>query len=419
MFKRQITNKSNTSGISAFLAQLVRIQHSLFEHETAEFIAARESALDLINPNWFDWVQFTREIETDLFIKGQKQQRVNRIKNRKIKVVSKKTGETDEVLTNVLKGKWFRDFRQIFMDAKFHGHRLIYFLKDSKGRPVCKFVYPEHVIPQKQVIIKNTSDRDGENYITGPLAPYLISIGDGETLGLYEQLAYAFILRKHSWQSWDQFEELFGVPLRWIKTNATDKHVLDELENFAITMGSANYAIVPGNADMEVKEGNNKDAFQVFNEKRKAVNEEVSIFINGHSEQINEKGSRGKSQIIIEKTQDEITTEDKEDLLAVVNDDLIPMLVRLFGFKFTDDHEVQFDDAKQLEPKDKALIYKQVSDMGFQLNQEGVENNLGVKIDGTKSKNNNSNNQKAANKVYDAYMSMHTKLAQIYNHIKD
>jgi hypothetical protein len=416
---------------AAFLSSLIRMQHSLYKKETADWLYARESALSLTNPSSYDLAQFYRDMETDLFIKGQKQQRVNRIKNRKVKVTSKSTKEKNEEKTDLINGKkWFRDFRQAAMDAKFQGQRVAYFQRGKRGEPVLKVVWPEHVIPAKGIIVKNPYDSTGMSYLEPPLSNYVIALGDADNIGLYENLAYAYILRKHSWASWDEFEELFGVPLRWIKTTSTDKAVLDQLESFAITMGSSNYAIVPGNAEMDVKEGNAQDAFQVFNEKRKAVNEEVAMFINGHAESTNDKGSRAKSETIIHKTQDEILDDDKADVLTAINDDLLPMLANLFGFPFTDDDIVEWDDTTQLQPKEKAEIYTAVSGMGFELDQTDVEEALGVKIIGKKEVaalppkhepgKPDPKKKKPENKSeYAIYMKLHSDLFKAYNHLNE
>jgi hypothetical protein len=425
MFKSEPKKQVSKVDASGFLQSLIRIQHSLWRKETAEWELARTNALSLHNPNRLRLVEFYKDIDTDLFIRGQKNQRVNRIKNRKAKVINTKTGEEDKELTKLLQKKFFREFRQFVMDAKFYGHRLIYFTFDNKGRIKCKFVYPEHVIPEKGIIVKNPSDSTGISYLEGPFAQSFISVGEPEDLGMYENLAYPYLLRKHSWASWDEFEELFGVPLRWISTTATDKKLLDTLESFALEMGSANYAIVPGDAKMEVKEGRTQDAFQVFNEKRKAVNEEVSIYINGHAEQVNEKGSRGKSETIIHKTQDEISADDDLDVLTVVNDELLPMLAIMFGMPFGPDHEVVFDDTKVLEPKEKADLFKTVSDIGYEVDQEQITSELGVRITGKKTtqplpptedkKKKNEDGKKPQNDAA-AIIKMHADILAMYNH---
>ena len=425
MFQPQEIQKDKSKQVAAFITSLVRLQHSLYKKETADWIVARESALNITNPNRYLMYQFYKDIETDLFIKGQVSQRINRIKNRAIKVVSKTTGKVDDEKTKLLKNKkWFREFIRYAMESKFHGFSLIYFTLDAKGRIKTKCVYREHVLPEKNLILKNPYDTTGIDFSKPPFVNSVIPVGDPESLGIYEELAIPYVLRKHSWASWDEFEELFGVPLRWINTPATDRQTLDTLEQFAITMGAANYAIMPGGAEMKIMEGRTQDAFNVFNEKRKAVNEEISIAINGHSEQINEKGSRGKSETIINNTQDEITINDKNDIITVINEDLLPTLNLLFGFKFTDDDEVQWDDTVSLEPKEQANIYKQVSDMGFELDPAEVSEVLSIKILGKKDKidttdKKQKDKKEPENTAYNHFITMHTKIAELYNHIED
>jgi len=77
--------------------------------------------------------------------------------------------------------------------------------------------------------------------------------------------------QKHSWQNWDEFEEMFGIPMRTAKTASTDKRVLDEIDKWLQDFGSSNYARLPQDVEFEIKESTSRDAFNVFNEKEKHV----------------------------------------------------------------------------------------------------------------------------------------------------
>jgi phage gp29-like protein len=432
--KTEVTVKAQEkqNAMTALVSSLIRLQHSLYKKEMADWVLARNIALDLILPRRYDIVQFYRDIETDLFIKGQVNQRINRIKNRKFKIVNKKTGEVDEDKTKLLQKKWFRQFIRYAMESKFHGYSLIYFTLDYRGNPVTKLVWREHVKPEKNMILKAPFDAEGERYDVSPYSNVSVAVGDPYSLGMYAELAQPYILRKHSWASWDEFEELFGVPLRWINTDSTDRKILDQLENFAITMGSSNYAIVPGNAKMEVKEGQRQDAFAVFNEKRKGVNEEVALYINGTIETSTGTGSRAKATEVLVRTQDEITLDDKQDMADVINDDMLPVIASLFKYPFTEDDEFVWDDTQQLAPKDRANVYKVVSDMGFELDQEDVSKNLNVVITGKKEpiavkpitssgvekkkrKGELNSHTKAQLNVAQALIEMHTKINELHH----
>jgi hypothetical protein len=405
----------NNNAMVKLISSLMRMQHSLFRKEMDYFLAARIVALNVVLPNRYTLLQLYRDIELDLFIKGQVGQRINRIKNQKFKIVNKKTGEIDEEKTKLINKKWLKQFMRYAMESKFWGFSLVYFTQDANNKPIVNLTLREHVLPDKNLILISPFDQHGIDYINDTrVNKSVIPIGDPTSLGLYENIAIAYFMRKHSWSNWDEFEELFGIPIRYLTTSSTDKKVLDQLESYMQTMGTANYGIFPQDSKLEVKEGRTQDAHQVFNEKRKAANEEISMLINGHAEGSSDKGSRAKSETMIVNTQAEITADDKSDIADLINEELLPKLALLFGMPFTEEDEFQWDDTRKLEPKVQADIFKIVNDMGYEIEQDSIEEALSIQIVGKKEVKTKGKDKTKPDNSFQSILELHEMINKLH-----
>ena len=363
---------------------LFRQQRSLFKKEIGDFMSARAQAINIINSNRYYLLQFYLDVELDPFIFGLvNNKRILKISNKKFRIINRKTRIEDTVKTDLLKKKWFNKLIKFGMQSKFHGYSLVYF-SDWKNGEIsdCKLVYREHVKPEKNCIIKTPFDIDGVDYTAPPFSDYMIGIGDPDDLGLYEKAGIMYVLKKHSWANWDEFEEIFGIPIRIAKTATTDPKVRAEMEQTLAEMGSAAWGILPQDSEIDIKENSKQDAFKVFNEKRKAANEELEILFTGQKRETATGGTYGK-----EKAQQaeavEVIEDDKAFIYHMINDDLLPLL-RLNGYPFTDDDEFVYDDTQILSQVDKAAIYDKVNNWGFELDQKDVEEQFNIKLIGKK-----------------------------------
>jgi hypothetical protein len=371
--------KMTKQAVASFIQTITRLQRSNWKKELEDWSYARVNARNVKYPRRYYLYQLYDDIKIDMFIRGQLNQRYQRIKNRKFKIVNA-AGETDIEKTKLLNKKWFKNFMIYALNSKFYGYSLINLMVDPNGNFTCSEIYREHVVPEDKLILKSPFDAQGVRFDEEPFKSFLIPVGDSEDLGIFESLAVGYILKKHSWQSWDEFEELFGIPIRWAKTASTDNDVQNEIKGWLEDMGQAAYGLFPMDTEIEIKENSKTDSFQVFNKKREAVNEEAAILINGQHESSNDSGSRAKSETIMNRTQDEITDDDKGDIRDVINDELLPRLAQFFGFPFLDTDKFEWDDAKQLPLKDLADIMKTVSDMGFKIDPDEISSKLGISV---------------------------------------
>jgi hypothetical protein len=372
---------------AGFMVSIIKQQYSLYKKEIEHYLMARQTAISVIRPRRYLLYLLYKDVMTDPVIAGQWNNRVNRVKNKPFKIVDVNTRVENKIKTAYFKKKWFFDYVKFAMESKTHGASLIYTTKLIGNQiNAVDIVLRDHVVPEFNQVLYEISDETGPNYLEDPFNKYCIPVGDPFDLGLLEKIAPLYILKKHSWQSWDQFEEMFGVPIRWAKTASTDKKVQAQITKWLQDMGQASYALFPEGTTFDIKESVRSDAFQVFNQKRLACNEEIAMIINGQFETASASGSRAKTAAVVASTQDELTLDDLRFLYYSINDDLLPLMQGLGGYNInplTDDFE--WDMSVELKPLEKLQIYEGVNSMGFELDQEDITNTFGVKIVGKKA----------------------------------
>jgi len=373
------SEKQQIENAAIKIAAQIKREHSLYRKEIAEWKRARALALDSDQPRRYLLQHLYDDIMIDAFIYGKWENRKLRISNRSVQVLT--DGKYNEEKTWFLKTLWFNKFIKYYIDSRAYGYNLIYpktldengYIKDVTT------VYRTNVVPETCEILKNAYDQKGVKFNEDEYAEWMLFFGDADDLGILDKAAPLWIFKKHSWQNWDEFEEMFGVPIRIAKLASDDKRVQDQVKNWLKTLGSAAYGMFPQGTEIEILENKGTDAFNVFNEKRKAANEELAILIDGQFESSTDSGSRAKAESVIENTQHEITEDDATMALFAINEDLLPFLTKR-GYPFTDKDEVIWNDNKETNPKDRLKIFEGVKRLGYAVKKEQIESELDVEI---------------------------------------
>ena len=361
------------------LTAQIKSEHTAYRKEIKDWKRARATALYQEMPRR-DLIQLLyNDIMGDAFIYGKWQNRKLRISNKQIQVTT--DGVIDEDKTKLLQKLWFNQFVKDYIDTFAYGYNLMFPSElDTEGYITKMELVPRtNIVPETKEILKNVGDQKGYRFDKPPYAEWCLWLGNKVDLGLLDKAAPLWIFKKHSWQNWDEFEEMFGVPIRIAKVASQDKHVQNEVKKWLRTLGSAGMAMFPEGTDIDIIESKSRDAFNVFNEKRKAANEELSILIDGQFESSTATGSNAKAGVVIENTQGEITQDDATMTLFAINEVLLPFLINR-GYPFTENDIVSWNDNKKSDPKDRLAIFKGVKDLGYNVDKEQIEKELDVKI---------------------------------------
>ncbi|MDX5396525.1 MAG: DUF935 domain-containing protein, partial [Hymenobacteraceae bacterium] len=250
----------------SIMMQVIRQQRTQTRKDVEDWKQAKRMAENPDKPNRRKLIEIYQDAIIDGHLLSQMNNRIIRVTNKKFKIVDRNTKVEDIEKTKLLKKKWFKNFTWHSLESIFYGYSLIEFKElNEKGEfKKVSLVYREHVLPNREEFLLKPTDEKGIKFTEPPYSNWHIGVGDTEDLGLLLQLSLYAIYKKNTWSSWNEFEEMFGVPIRIAKTASTDSRVKAEIMDWLEEMGSAAYGIFPDDTTLDIKESSQADAFQVF-----------------------------------------------------------------------------------------------------------------------------------------------------------
>ncbi|QKX04872.1 DUF935 family protein [Aquimarina sp. TRL1] len=303
---------------------LAKVKQSVYRREINHHQRARMMRQSA-NPKTYLQQEVYKDAMMDSHLTAVIENRILRIQNRRF-VITNNKGVTISDKNKIIEKKWFSDLLRYLMESIFFEYSLMQILKEGNEIKAVRNIERANVIPDTGMVVKNITDDKGLDFTAFPDDLLFAKLHQGH--GLLEKAVPLTILKRHSWASWDEFEQIFGIPIRIAKISSTNDKVKQEVAQWLEQMGKASHAVFPTTAEIEIKENKNQDAFQVFFKKIEAVDSQVSILINGQTMTVKDGSSKSQAEVH-ERTEEEITKADLKNCLFWLNDHLVPVLRRL------------------------------------------------------------------------------------------
>lgn len=339
--------------------KIIEVQNYRNRQDIGKWRAGLVAAEATILPNRLGLYRSYADAVLDLHLTSVMGSRKNKIKCKKFKIVGV-NGKEVEDKTKLLQSQWFVDFMDLSLDSIFWGHSLIQFgdLIDGKFAKV-ELVPREHVDPVKEIVRKHPLMDMGESYVDSPYSDWCIGVGKPKDLGLLAKATPMAIWKKNALSSWAEYGEMFGQPIRMGKTNIKDPQSKANMEKMLEQMGSCAWGVFDMEDTLELVETNKQDAYEVFLKLCEYIDGQFSKGIQGQTMTSDNGSSRSQAEVH-EAVADEYGESDETFMANVINDKLIPLLIKhgfpLNGFRFEFDNsenlglEAQFAiDSKLLE----------------------------------------------------------------------
>lgn len=378
------SQKPKNEDTATLMINIIKQQRSLYAKSIADWIAAKQQALNPDFPNRSRLHDIYDDMLDDDFIYGLiYNQRIMPVTNRAHKIVSA-DGKKDDNKSRFFEERWFDELITYALESRFMGHSLVFFknIKPGEALTNCVELIPRrNVLPELGLIKTWESDFTGISYTTDPVAPWVLSIGKKDDLGLLNKCVPLWIIKKHGWQNWDEFGERFGIPIIAVKTNSQDKRVIAEIEEWARELSTGAYGVFPDGTDFDIKENAKTDAFKVFAEMIQMAQESLAILLVGQTMTSMDGASLSQAEVHA-NVKTEIRKDDEKFLryeIAI----LLHKLITYHGWPLELTDRFEFDVPEDV--KGLLEVFKAVNEMGFQLNAEEVSTRLGIKIDGLKT----------------------------------
>lgn len=354
-----ILNQMDQEKIKGVLIDLVRMTQNLTKKDIKGWRMAWQRAISIENPNRVELLNHYRDAMICNHLEGCYSQRTNKILLKRFRLIDPKTRKEREELTKLLKSPWFREWIQLAIDSKYNGYSLIQFGDVVKEPTLCfsniQLVPREHVIPEHHVIVRFPGEHwlQGIDYTQPPISNWCMGIGKPDNLGLLLKLVPQTISIRHMEAFWDQFGELFGMPIRIAKTSARGSAERGKIEEMLTKMGAAAWGLFPDGTDIEIKETTRGDAYQVYDKRIERAEKSISKAVLGQTMTIDDGSSRSQGEVHLEVRNDIIKT-DEMWIQELVNYMLIPFC-NMHGFPFGDS-EFEFTQIIEFTPQEQVNI---------------------------------------------------------------
>ena len=344
--------------IKKVVIDLARQSEFLTKKDLHDWRRAWQMAINIEHPSRYALYNIYTDVDVDLHLTGAVGQRKGFVQKKSFKLVDSKGKENPE-LTEIFESPWFKEFISLALDSRYWGHSLIELGKvitvnDRPAYSEVKLVPRMHVVPEYGVIIRQLSDdpaTQGYYYREGNMAPWVIEAGGDRDLGLFLKCAHQTISKKNMMSFWDQFGEMFGMPIRIGKTTTKDEKERSRIERMLADMGAAAWGLFAEGTEIDIKETTRGDAFNVYDRRIERANSELSKGVLNQTMTLDNGGSLSQSQVHLEVFEN-VVDHDADFIRDITNVQLIPRMIMhgfpLKGFRFNWDESVDYSPEQQI-----------------------------------------------------------------------
>uniref|UniRef100_UPI00321707CD phage portal protein family protein n=1 Tax=uncultured Draconibacterium sp. TaxID=1573823 RepID=UPI00321707CD len=316
---------------------------------------AMKAAESITNPNRSYLYDMYEDIELDAQLINCTDTRTRKITNSKL-MFSDEHGKVIDQVQNLIHTKTFFNMLGDLFNTRTWGYSLLNFSM-LNGALNYDLIDRRHVKPKQGIVVQRPGDMSGVDYTKPPYNKYTIAAGKPDDLGLYLSVAQYVIYKRGGFGDWAQFAEIFGMPFRVGKYDGHDTTTRAQLNQALETMGSAAYASIPRNTDIEIQQNNNNGNGDVYEKLKNACDEQIAIRMLGQTMTSKDGSSLSQAQVHYEVAED-VHKDDRTFILNYLNDDLKKILTT---FGFPTNGTFSFVDEKKLTLKDRIAIDDKLS----------------------------------------------------------
>lgn len=361
--------------VTSLMVDVIRRQRRLWRKEINDWQSARYALYNSEKPRTYPMQEVYEDIMLDGHLTGITENRTLRTTNKDFIFMT--DGVKEDKLTEFIKDQeWFEKVIEEAHKSAYYGYSLLWIKDYLKGEIKEVELIPRGlVIPTEKVLLYNIDADKGIDF--SEIKDILLFAQFYGPVGLLEKAAVYTILKRHSWGSWDEFEELFGIPIRIAKIASQSETVKNEVAGWLEEMGSAPYGVFPLGTEVDIKENAKTDSFNVFYKKIEALDKELSKLIL-HQTMTTENGASKAQGNVHENTLGELVYNDEKKMLAFLNNRLVPAM-RMLGYAIPETAKIGIE--KTTDPKQQITIDGVLMQNGYVLKQQYLEETYGVEVE--------------------------------------
>lgn len=365
----------NIQKVTNFMVDVIRRQKRLWRKEITDWQAARFAYHQAEIPKNYPMQEVYDDIMLDGHLTGITEDRTLRCTN--VDYIFSIDGIKDDNLTKYIEDQeWFDLTLDEAHKSTYKGETFLWIKKFEKGNiQEVELIDRAFLVPGQKVLLYDLAGNRGLD--VSEVDDILLYAKFYSNIGILEKAAVYTILKRHSWGSWDEFEELFGIPIRIAKIASQSETVKNEVAGWLEEMGSSPYGVFPIGTEIDIKENSKADSFNVFFKKIEALDKELSKLIL-HQTMTTENGASKAQGTVHENTLEQVIKSDKKKMLSFLNKRLVPAMRKL-GYNIPETAKITIE--KTIDPQEQITIDNQLMSNGYVLKQQYVEETYGVEVE--------------------------------------
>ena len=344
------------------------------QQDVAKWRSATISAESIVNPYRIELYRLYKDIMLDAHISAVWNARKSEILGTAFLVYKK--NKLQEAQTDFIQRKWFFDFIDYALDSKMWGHSLIQFGDINANEFTDVDLVPRaYVRPELNLVVPMYGAMTGEDFTQTPYKEWLLSIGKKDDLGLLLKLGPLYIWKKTALETWANYCQLFGTPMRILKTDTSDATALRNGQRMVKEMGNSLAAVIDKEDEIQILEAKAQSVGNTFQGLIDVCNAEISKLILGESSSTDPKAFVG-SATIHEKTKNQMVLQDIVWLENIFKYQLIPFL-NFHGLGF-ENCSVKIENDQQLTLDEKSKVIDILLKGGYTIPSEYLMETFGI-----------------------------------------
>jgi len=365
----------NINQVTNLMVDLIQRKRQIWRKELNDWHTARWARYNTEIPKTYPMQELYDDIILDGHLTGITEDRTFRSINKKY-IFSVDEIKNDD-LTDFIKDKrWFENTIQWAHESAYYGYSLLWVKEFEQGNIKEVVLVPRGlVVPERNCLLKDYNADTGLDYTDAKYVLWYAQFYGN--IGLFEKAAVLTILKRHSWGSWDEFEELFGVPIRIAKIASQSETVKNEVAGWLEEMGSSAFGVFPLGTEIDIKESVKTDSFNVFMQKISSINSELSKLVKHETMTTDNGSSRSQSETHAD-TFENVVYADEKKMLSFLNDTIVPAM-RMLGYQIPDNARISVE--KTTIPSEQIEVDGVLLSAGYVLTKNYIERTYGVEIE--------------------------------------
>jgi hypothetical protein len=307
------------------------------------------TAIDHIDtPRYNRYFDLQDDLVTDGTYKTQVLLRKSATLSIDFQIRNRKTGEINELGSELFQQKWFYKYLNVELDSIILGTRIIEFLEFDGHRIKFAVIPPRNTVPkQKRIFPDLGNDNKFIQYNDPIYRPWLIELNPENHLGLINDIIPNLIWKRNVAQSWAEFCEKFGMPLISATTNNNNTAHIDNVEKQLLALAEASVGVFPEGTTIKFDEANRTDAYNVYSKFIEQNSNEISGVIVGSNTLSLNSANRSQTEVHERSLDFKISQSDRREITFTVNDELIPLLKQQGYSYLSDDDVFEWEESKE------------------------------------------------------------------------